>query len=848
MVREVSQNLVDARFVPAAKTREHLMEAIDVITRSIDSPKNEANISVLVDLLLKRAIAHDLLNDQVQRQADIIQAYRLEPHDADACVKYAVLLDEQKNTNEAIRILEGASPDDPAKLSLLLLAQLLAVRNASNDRERALDIVDQEVGEISARPEQFSHIVEFYVRLSISIGKSQRAETFLSNVTSKISSTLYHVLVGRIRFGANNRSAAKASALAAKATLDSGSSRFDRLQLGWLFHSLQEHQQVVDTLREIVKPNVVTDDAIRLLQAAQESDEVEFALQFCAGLRSAGVFDRQCVDLEIGLLFEAQCLQTATAITNELIAAVRDDEFRRELIVRRSILGIETDHQSLIETDPLQLPAVETVNAALGRMTAMLIHRTHPLQAIEYAYELVRRHFNHPDVRKAMIAAFGFGSGAESRVDLPTYETVQPGTAVGYQETGSENTEWRIIEDSPNPKTEFNELSPDHELAQELMGKRVEDEFYLRKHSVQDRVTTIREIIPKYVYRLRECLDSWEERFPKQFFVQQIQVKQSPDGQPDLSPIFNSVDRRIQQTQTIDSLYRENPVSLYTVADAQGASIVSVITHIADQQDLEIKCCLLSDSDVETLQKLPLAQRIVLDPSFLATLFLTDTFDKIIVPNGLWTITEATHREISRWRQLYRESNKDGGFVTKIDGRHVLLPNDAWDHSRIIERFERFEAIVEDRISIEPGDEILQCGKTLRQQLVGFFGLACAQSIATAMRPGYLLWTDDLVAGVISADSAKCHRVWTQGVVGWLVETGQIKSEIYDELSLRFVEANYAYTLISPSIVILAAKKSNWNANDLSLKKCIAWFSNRATRPNRCFNCSWVPSRQYGPK
>jgi hypothetical protein len=87
----------------------------------------------------------------------------------------------------------------------------------------------------------------------------------------------------------------------------------------------------------------------------------------------------------------------------------------------------------------------------------------------------------------------------------------------------------------------------------------------------------------------------------------------------------------------------------------------------------------------------------------------------------------------------------------------------------------------------------------------------------------------------VAADSAQCHRVWTQGVAGWLAETGQIRPEIYDELSLRLVEANYNYTLISPSIVLLAAKKSNWNPDDLSLKKCLAWFSNRATRPEPMF-------------
>ena len=815
IVREVRQNFVDAQFIATEKSSDNLTEAIAKITDAINSPKYEANFSAKVDLHLKRAIAHDLLGDHTQRQADIVQAHSLEPHNVEASVKYAVLLDEQGKSNDAIQLLEEIVSGTPAEGPSLLLAQLLAVRNAPTDREKALGIVEQVVGRISATSDHYGQIIEFFVRLSITTGMPKRSEEFLNRAgKSRVSNSLFHVLIGRIRFAANNREAAKACAMAALEAVDSRTSRFDRLQLGWLLHSLQEYQQVVDTLRDVVKPNVLNDDTIRLLESAQKSDEHEFILQFCDGLRSAGIFDRQCIDLELGVLHQLQCLSSAIQIIVDLISKVGDDNFRRELIVRRSIIGIEVDNPQLIETDPSQLPSVETADPALGRMTVVLIHRGAQAQkGVEYAYELVRRHFNAPEARMAVVASFGFATG-EARIDLPTYVWAQPGTAVGFQENGSNKIEWRIIEDSPSPKAEFGELSPDHALVHELIGKRVGDEFFLRKNSVQDRLATVCEIVPKYVYRLRECLDSWEERYPNQFFVQQIHVKQTPDGQPDLSPIFNSVDQRIRQTQTVDSLYRDNPISLFAVAEAHGESVISTMMHLASQQGLGIKCCQFSESDLQILQKLPLTQRIVLDPSALATLFLSDMFDKLILPNGLWMITEATHREISRWRGKLREHKAEGGFITKVDGRHVVVPHDAFDHTRIIERFERFEAVIEDRMMIERGDDILRCGNALRQQLVSWFGPECAQSVATAMRPGHLLWTDDLVVAIVASESINCSRVWTQGVAGWLAESGQIKSDIYDELSLRLIESSYSYTLISSSVVLLAAKKSNWNGRN----------------------------------
>jgi tetratricopeptide (TPR) repeat protein len=834
--KQIALNVIDGQYIADNCGVEVLKEAKKHLSSAISSPRNESNNSALIDLLLKRAFAYEMLGDRTSRQADVLQAYKIEPSNTECLVSYALLLDDLDSKDQAIEILEAARASITEERPLLLLAQLLATRNKRNDRNEAYTIIKKIISDSPSENKDLGFLAEFFVRLAISTGKKTEIIPYLEiHFKNRISATLQSVLIGRTFLSDNHREDALQQALTAYTSVNSDTPRFDQLLLGRLFHSLQEHHRVVEVFKKILTTKVVDDDTMRMLEAAQKCDEAEFAIEFCEGLRKSNIFDAHCIDLELGLLQEFHCLERVFSIIDEISPLVNDD-LRKELNVRRSAIAIDVNRPDLIETNPAELPVVENVNPIVGRMTvSVLRHAIDPMFAVKYAYQLVRQNFNDSNSRIAMVAALGLGLGDEERIAFPKYESIEIGTAVGFKENGSELIEWRIIEDLPEPKSEFGELSPNHPLAQEMIGKRVGDEFLLRKNAIQDRAAVVCEIIPKYVYRFRECLESWEERYPDQFFVQQIKVAHTPADDPDLTPIFKSIDQRIMLTHSIDQFYRDNPVSLHGISKAYGESIIATIQHISSQPDLPIRCTLFSDDDLRSFHKLPSAQRIVLDSTALATLFLTNSFEDVLTSNGPWMITEAVRREIVQWKVKIRENKSEGGFLTKIDNQHVYVRNDSMDKSGLIARFERFEKVVDERFIIIPGDGILRCGTKLRKELISHFGPICTQAIATAMQPGYLLWSDDLVVTSIAAHSAKCNTIWTQGIAKWLCETGQISSNRYDELCLKLLEMNYEYTLISPSVFLLAANKSNWNPSAFSLQKCIQWFSNRATQPENMF-------------
>src|SRR5262249_19522938 len=147
---------------------------------------------------------------------------------------------------------------------------------------------------------------------------------------------------------------------------------------------------------------------------------------------------------------------------------------------------------------------VHEINPQMGIHAVQVLRASgHALEAVEYAYELVRQHFDDVDAHRGLVAAFA-PFDPDPCITKP--ETVELGTAVSYLEDGESVPRWIIVEDSSNPDAKLGELSAEHPLCKQMLGKRVGENFTLAE-GVQNRTAQIREILSKYVYRYRDCMN-----------------------------------------------------------------------------------------------------------------------------------------------------------------------------------------------------------------------------------------------------------------------------------------------------------------------------------------------------
>jgi hypothetical protein len=111
-----------------------------------------------------------------------------------------------------------------------------------------------------------------------------------------------------------------------------------------------------------------------------------------------------------------------------------------------------------------------------------------------------------PEAHKAMVLSMSPVLGPVPTIQ-PALETVEVGAAVRYDELPSGEPDWIIIVDADDSVGELKEFPKSSRLAQELLGKKVGDQFILAT-GFMDRKGIIRQIMPKYVRAYNLCGDS----------------------------------------------------------------------------------------------------------------------------------------------------------------------------------------------------------------------------------------------------------------------------------------------------------------------------------------------------
>jgi hypothetical protein len=118
-----------------------------------------------------------------------------------------------------------------------------------------------------------------------------------------------------------------------------------------------------------------------------------------------------------------------------------------------------------------------------------------------------------------------------------TAAEVAPGMAVCLVEAGHA-AEWFVLEDSSVPATGVeNELAQDAPLRTKLIGTKVGDHVVLSDGPGLRRTATVRDVLPKVVFRIRDVWDRWQYRFPDRQEMWMVKVK-SDDKEFDFTSII----------------------------------------------------------------------------------------------------------------------------------------------------------------------------------------------------------------------------------------------------------------------------------------------------------------------
>ena len=609
--------------------QDRLREAEDALGQALILANEEHYTSAKVEALLNRVQTRFVLNKDLEAREDLEEARHVAPENTKVIEMYGQSLRFEGKADIAIEVMRRVPQEALSDHGRMMLGMLLMERGGSGDYQCAGDLLSQVAKSKARLPGDFrEHAIDIGLQAFASQERFDAGRKLMEEVPKgTVSGVAFKTLSARFHWLEAQQEEASKYADEALAITDDATTVFDIRRLARLLSAIGRFNDALPLLQRIFVPGVLSEDTRHLLDCASRLNRHEIMLDTFSSLREAGAIDRKLLDSELSLL-EMYDVDEATKILDEEISQRPDDT---ELKLRRSMLGLAIDRADLVDQDPSSVPKADEVEPRTALMAVHVLRAIGQEQyAIQYAYDVIRHNFQDPDAHRVFIQALA-PFPTEPQLGKP--DCVEIGAAVCYVEQGDSVLRWIIVEDPPDPDSQFTEreLSPDNEICKSMMGKKVGDTFLLAR-GIQDRIGDIRKIQNKYVYRVQDCTEQWQVRFPGLPGLQTVRgaKRTGKPGGPelDISAILKSVDERHEHVSEVLQIYKEKPVPLHIIGEHFGMTTFEALQALASSPDVPVRCCIGSREEREHAAKaFRSCNTVVLDMSAISSLFLLDRLD-----------------------------------------------------------------------------------------------------------------------------------------------------------------------------------------------------------------------------
>lgn len=789
-----------------------LREAIALLNEVYETRKSCGPFRVS-RIRFTRGAAYELLGETVSAEADYRAANDLDPSDSDIARRFAILLDEQDRIDQAISVLRPTIKNGHPSDNLVILASFLAGRGADGDQAEAKVLLSHAIPQLDqANIFLRSQIVSTLAHLFGDEGQHEEAIGLLDSLPNNtINDAFLFATRADVAKRCGDIEQAREMALRASDAIRPNSEEFERIAVAQSLSWLNLDAEALVLWRTIVPPTRMTPHVGTALESARKCGDDSFIVEFCSELRNNGIIDEHCIELEIATLTDENELSDAVEAIDAYLALDKNDFLSKTFRVRRSLIGMQLGHPNLLESNTDKLPSVDEATPHLGAaVTQILSAGPEPLDAVRYAYELVRRNFSSHEAHMALIYALGIGED-EQVTELSEPKIVELGAAVKYREDTTGTEKWLVIEDSPDADIARQEISISHPLAKELLGKGVGDEFCLRKDELQPLTASIIAITSKYTFRKFDSMDEWENRFHDVFFVRKYNTGKTSTGEPDVGLILQFLERHKKRSEQVNEVYRSQFLSIGSYARMAQLSIFNALLTLASDTSLPIRCCRGTDEEYAGITRiLECKPTLVLDPTALATLFFAGAHGQI----------ETINFECSVPQRVLSE------FRADLLGKYSRLDSSQRENVESFLQWLSQFAVAKGNLAVPDLEEKVQ------GQLSECFGATIAECVALAAANGAALWTDDFTLAESFCRDLQVPRVWTQSVLEYSVGSTDESSEPLTDLAIKLVDFGYTYVRLTPHMVCQAARQSKWNPEQRPLSQAISWLSVSGVNPD----------------
>jgi len=790
----------------------------DALAKAIQLAEAESNERVQVEALVARTDLRLLQKRIDEAEADAQSAHRIDPDNLQVMMAISEIRANSSRIDEAIALLERAHRLNPTPDVQFMYGRALLRRGSSHDLDAAVPIlsgIDIAPLQREMRPSVATLTVQGMIRK-----KDQLAATdYLNRISAHLDDIVLNSLRGYIAHSEGHSSEALAFAMDAKSTLYAASPETKSF-LARLFMLLDQAAEALPIFQELFDLKISSFDSGQLLDCAARLRREDVVIATCAKLQERGEDEWAVVS------FEAQYLQkySREKAIHRLEQFLEAHPGHKLATLMRSIIGVQSQRPDLVKGRITDLPSVEELPIdCVVPAIHVLRYSGAGNDTVDYAYRYLRLNFGDARAHQGLILSLMPG---DPSIDIsPALDVVQTGTAVCVQELNG-TLRWFVLENTDNPRAEFEELATDSELAGELLNKRVGDIVTLAKGHMHNRTATIRQIMPKYVRRFQDCMSEMQLRFGDASSVEAVHVGSSESEMTSgLEKIIESLKKRQAAISRVRATYDELPMSLHLFGEQFGENAYIALLSLAQEDGQAIKCSFGTPEErKQGLFALQTCTAVVVDLTAIATIRMIGAENLLKAKRFRFQMTEATWNELQETLTGELISGATGGTISYRDGATTFTEETADQKAKRRLQDQEFLDWAKDAIQIVPLMELATLDPDKRESLEKLFGQYGAESMMLASNPDFVLWTDDLIQAQIAANEFGAKRAWTQLLLEQTAQVGQITDAERNRAVAALIGMEYTVTTFDSSILLSAVEMSDATPWRWPLKQFIQVF------------------------
>ena len=802
--------------------KEQLERAIELLTEAWNCVSNTELRTVRTDWIFARSIAHLHLGNTKETIDDLNIALAIEPSDPILIKNHALLTFDPEKPESTIESLEKIQSSPEVPEAPILLANSLRVCERFEEAIKTLNdfLVTNPPLKLKTDAERL------FVNIYIAEKRFEEAQNISTSMRESSPISISNLVdAARISSAIDKHDEARSLLKEAHKYAQDSEPSLDIVELADELYKHEQFKAASTLYAKLADTSQDSELTQWLVKSYYEAGEIGKALEICRELRAKYGVLKDISMIEYWIYEDIGDLNQALEVCEAYLKKFPNDaDMQIHLGYVHYRLNNDEAFKRLLEKsidlDELSLQSCFNL-ANLYRVGSK------PEKALHIMYAVRRKHYDNEDVHRSYIGLFYQVEKHLNELLNPTQ--VQSGTAVCLDKSGK--TDWYIIVEREDADIARQELPIQHPLAQQLLGKNVDDVVQFEQTSFDPKIGKIVGIESKYVFALKE---SWafSERFPDTQGFGPIQLDDSSDGSDDptdikdLQPIFDFADKRHEASLRIEEAYKENPLPIGTFTNLTGGTVLDTWGLLISKSDLGIRCC--TGNSEEKNQALTLLgnpqPKLAVDIISLLTLHCLEAADIIIEAFGKLAIAQSTIDEL---RQTINEregmwSEREGMTIEKEGGRYVRYMIEPEEIRRGIEYLKGILKWVSENCEVLPCTAALQMNQLRKRKLDEMFQPCFMDTLLIASEPGYLLLSDDerlrsYAKTNLNKDAGtdfQINGVWTQVVLEHCVKTNLLEKSDYDKMTIKLICSHYYYTEFNSEVLIEAAKQSDWKPTE----------------------------------